>query len=161
MVEFFYSNSYQSSMKMASFNFLYGRPHRAPISWDWLEDQILIGLEVVQNMEEQMTIMKERLKEAQIWKKSYVDAHWNNKCYEVEDMVFFIVRPQKSSIIFGKGARLPPWFLGPFEAIEKKCSVAYRIVLPTSLAHMHNVFHIFLLCHYISNPLHVIDMRWL
>jgi len=59
-------------------------------------------------MEEQMTIMKERLKEAQIWKKSYVDAHWNNKCYEVEDMVFFIVRPQKSSIIFGKGARLPP-----------------------------------------------------
>jgi hypothetical protein len=34
LVEFAYNNSYQSSIKMAPFKFLYGRPCRTPLSWD-------------------------------------------------------------------------------------------------------------------------------
>jgi transposase InsO family protein len=34
LVEFAYKNSYQSTIKMAPFEFLYGRPCWTPLSWD-------------------------------------------------------------------------------------------------------------------------------
>ena len=36
--------------------------------------------------------------------------------------------------------------------------MAYRLALPNSLRHMHDVFHVSVLRHYISDPTHVIDM---
>jgi hypothetical protein len=68
------------------------------------------------------------------------------------------VKPHKSSIKFGKGAKISPRFMGPFEIVERKGPVAYRLALPDSLRHMHDVFHVSILRHYISNPTHVIDM---
>jgi uncharacterized membrane protein (DUF106 family) len=44
---------------------LYGRPYRTPLSWDILEYKVLIGHEIIQEMEEKMKTIKERLKEAQ------------------------------------------------------------------------------------------------
>jgi len=35
--------------------------------------------------------------------------------------------------------------------------VTYRLTLPPSLASMHDVFHVFVLHHYILDRLHVID----
>jgi hypothetical protein len=37
--------------------------------------------------------------------------------------------------------------------------VAYRLALPDSLRCMHDVFHVSILRHYISDPTHFIDMR--
>jgi hypothetical protein len=68
------------------------------------------------------------------------------------------VKLHKSSIKFGKGAKLSPRFVGPFEITERKGTVAYRLALPDSLRHMHDVFHVSVLRHYISDPTHVIDM---
>ena len=48
--------------------------------------------------------------------------------------------------------------MGPFEILERKGLVAYRLALPDSLRHMHDVFHVSVLRHYISDPTHVIDM---
>jgi hypothetical protein len=36
--------------------------------------------------------------------------------------------------------------------------MAYRLALPDSLRRMHDVFHVSVLRHYISDPTHVIDM---
>jgi len=72
-------------------------------------------------MEEQMTMIWGRLKEAQDQQKSYVDAHRVDQSYEVGDRIFLRVRPQeKISIRFRKGEKLSPWFVGPFEILEKK-----------------------------------------
>jgi hypothetical protein len=68
------------------------------------------------------------------------------------------VKPHKSSIKFGKGAKISPRFVGPFENVERKGPVAYRLDFPDSLTHMHDVFHVFVLRHYITDPTHVIDM---
>ena len=68
------------------------------------------------------------------------------------------VKPHKSSIKFGKGAKLSPRFVGPFEIVERKGPVAYRLALPDSLRRMHDVFHVSVLRHYVSDPTHVIDM---
>jgi hypothetical protein len=158
LVEFAYNNSYQSTIKMAPFKFLYGRPCRMPLSWDRLEDRVLVGPEVIQEMEEQMKTIRQRIKEVQDRQKSYVDAHRVDRSYEVGDRVFLQVKPHKSSIKFGKGAKLSPRFVGPFEIVERKGPVAYRLALPDSLRRMHDVFHVSVLRHYISDPTHVIDM---
>jgi hypothetical protein len=68
------------------------------------------------------------------------------------------VKLHKSSIKFGKGAKLSPRFVGPFEIVERKGPVAYRLAFPDSLRRLHNVFHVSILRHYISDPAHVIDM---
>ena len=158
LVEFAYNNSYQSTIKMGPFEFLYGRPCRTPLSWDRLEDRVLVGPEAVQEMEEQMQTIRQRIKEVQDRQKSYADAHRVDRSYEVGDRVFLRVKPHKSSIKFGKGAKLSPRFMGPFEIVEKKGPVAYRLALPDSLRRMHDVFHVSVLRHYISDPTHVIDV---
>jgi hypothetical protein len=55
---------------MVPFEFLYGRPCRMPLSWDRLEDRVLVGVEVIQEMEEQMQTIIQRIKEAQDRQKS-------------------------------------------------------------------------------------------
>jgi hypothetical protein len=60
-------------------------------------------------MEEQMKMIKGILKEAQYRKKSYEDARRVDlKSYKVVDNILLRLRPQNSSIKFGKGAKLSP-----------------------------------------------------
>ena len=54
LVEFTYNKSYQSTIKMVFFEFLYRRPCKTPLSWDRLEDRVLVGPKAIQEMEEQM-----------------------------------------------------------------------------------------------------------
>eukprot|EP00253_Pinus_taeda_P011577 PITA_11577 len=74
LVEFAYNNSYHSSLQATPFEILYGRPCRTPLSWDRLEDRVMLGPEMLQEMEEQMATIKQRLKEARDRQKSYADA---------------------------------------------------------------------------------------
>jgi hypothetical protein len=48
--------------------------------------------------------------------------------------------------------------MGPFEIVERKGPMAYRLALPDSLRCMQDIFHVSILRHYISDPTHVIDM---
>jgi hypothetical protein len=48
---------------MALFEFLYGRSCRTSLSWDRLEDRVLVGTKVIQEMEEQMESIRQRIKE--------------------------------------------------------------------------------------------------
>jgi hypothetical protein len=150
--------SYQSTIKMVPFEFLYGRLCWTPLSWDRLEDRVLVGPKAIQEMEEQMQTIRQRIKEVQDRQKSYVDAHRVDCSYEVDDRVFLRVKLHKSLIKFGKGAKISPRFVGPFEIVERKGPVAYRLALPDSLRHMNDVFHVSILRHYISDPTLVIDM---
>ena len=97
---------------------------------------------MIQEMEEQMKTIRQRIKEAQDRQKSYVDVHHVDRSYKVGDRVFLRVRPHKSSIKFGKGAKLSARFVGPFEIVERKRPVAYRPALPDSLRRTHDVFHV-------------------
>jgi hypothetical protein len=109
-------------------------------------------------MEEKIKTIRQRIKEAQARQKSYADVHCVDRSYEVDDRVFLQAKPHKSSIKFGKGDKLSPRFMGPFEIVERKGPMAYQLALPDSLRCMHDVFHVSVLRHYISDPKHVIDM---
>ena len=105
-----------------------------------------------------MQTIIQRIKEAQDRQKSYADVHRVDRSYKVSDRVFLRVKLHKSSINFGKGAKISPRFVRPFDIMERKGHVAYRIALPDSLRCMHDVFNVYVLRHYVSDPTHVIDM---
>jgi hypothetical protein len=129
-----------------------------PLSWDQIEDRVLVGPEAIQEMEDQIQKIRQRINEAHDRQKSYADVHCVDLSYEVGDQVFLRVKLHKSSINFGKGDKLSPRFMGPFDIVEKKGPMAYRLALLDSLRRMHDVFHVSILRHYISDPTHVIDM---
>lgn len=75
LVEFSYNNNYHRSLGMAPYELLYGRPCKTPLSWDILEDIISVGPEMLQEMEEQVCRIRQRLMEAQDRQRSYADMH--------------------------------------------------------------------------------------
>jgi hypothetical protein len=125
LVEFAYNNSFHSSIGMPPYEALYGRPCRTPLGWERLEYQVTVGLELIQEMEEQVIQNRQRLKEAHDRKKSYVVAHKTDRCYKVGDQFFIRIRPNKSTIRFGKGTDFSPRFIGPFRIQEKIGPIAY------------------------------------
>jgi hypothetical protein len=159
LVEFAYNNNYHSSIGMPPYKALYGRPCRTPLSWDRLEDRVTVGLELIQEMEEQVIHIRQRLKEAQDRQKSYADARRTDRSYEVGDQVFIRIRTNNSTIRFEKGKKLSPRFIGPFRVQEKIGTVSYRLVLPPHLHKTHNVFHVFVLRHYVADESHKLNWK--
>ena len=65
--------------------------------------------------------------------------------------------PKRGVVRFGKHEKLSPRFIGPFEILERMCTVAYRLSLPPSMSGVHELFHISMLRRYTPDPAHVVD----
>jgi hypothetical protein len=65
LVEFSYNNGYQASLKMSPFEALYGRKCNTPVSSDNLANTIVVGPNLLKEMEEQMEKIKRNLKATQ------------------------------------------------------------------------------------------------
>ncbi|XP_058068388.1 uncharacterized protein LOC131217467 [Magnolia sinica] len=63
----------------------------------------------------------------------------------------------KGLMRFGQKGKLAPHFIGPFEILDRVGAVAYRLALPTTLASIHNVFHISMLKKYTPDDSHIIS----
>jgi hypothetical protein len=61
-IEFSYNNGNQSSLKMSSFEALYGRKRNTPVSWDNPTDRAMVRPKLLKEMEEQMLNIKNNLK---------------------------------------------------------------------------------------------------
>ena len=66
------------------------------------------------------------------------------------------MRARKSSLKLGSYAKLSPRYCGPFEVLERKGLVAYRLTFPAS-TRSYNVFHVSFLKGYVDDPSHVIN----
>lgn len=55
--------------------------------------------------------------------------------------------------------KLSPWFIGPFRIKANIRPVAYHLVLPPHLHKTHDVLHVSILRHYVSDESHKIDWR--
>jgi hypothetical protein len=52
LVEFAYNNGYQASLKIILFEVLYGRKCNTSVSWDNPADRVVIGSELLKEMEQ-------------------------------------------------------------------------------------------------------------
>ena len=77
--------------------------------------------------------------------------------FDVGDHVSLKVNPKRGMVRFGKRRKLSSRFIGPFEILERMCTVAYRLVLPPSMSGVHEVFHVSMLRRYTPDPAHVVD----
>jgi len=64
LVEFTYNNSYQASIGMTPFEALYGRKCRTPLCWFQGGESMLIRLVLIQQTNEKVKKIQERLKTA-------------------------------------------------------------------------------------------------
>ncbi|KAG8503369.1 hypothetical protein CXB51_001413 [Gossypium anomalum] len=151
-------NSYQSSIRMAPYEALYGRKCRTPLYWIELSEKKLHGVDLVREIEEKVKVIRDSLKAASDRQKSYADLKRKEIEFQVGDKVFLKVSPWKKVLWFGRKGKLSPQFIGPYEITEKTGSVAYRLALPPELDQIHNVFHVSMLQRYRSNPSHVISL---
>jgi hypothetical protein len=117
---------------------------------------VVVGLELLKEMEEKMLKIKQNLKASQDRKKSYADKNRNHMEFKVGYHVFLKVKAKRSSMKLGNCAKLTARFFGPFEILERIGLVAYMISLPASMT-VHNVFHVSFLKKYIPDSNHVID----
>ena len=147
--EFSYNNSYQSSLKMAPFEALYGRRCMTPLSWDEVGDRQLFGLDLIKESEQKVKLIRDRLKVAQSRQKSYADSKRKETVYEVGDKVYLRVSPLRGVKRFGVKGKLAPRFMGPYKVLERMGEVAYKLDLPEVLSGVHDGFHVFQLkkCH--------------
>ncbi|KAG8499496.1 hypothetical protein CXB51_005958 [Gossypium anomalum] len=128
LAEFPYNNSYQSSIKMAPFEALYGRKCKTPLCWSELSESKVVGVDLIRETEEKVRIIRDNLKATSDRQKSYADLKRRDIEYAV----------------------------GPYAIVERVGPVAYRLALPPELEKIHNVFHVSMLRRYRSDPSHVI-----
>ena len=104
LVEFVYNNSFQSSIGMAPYEALYGRKCRTPLCWTELSEKKVIGPDLIQETEEKVKMIKERLKIANDRQKSYADMKRKDIRYEIgEKSVFESITLEEGDEIWEKG----------------------------------------------------------
>ena len=163
LVEFAYNNSYQSTIKMAPYEALYGRRCRSPLHWDEIGERselsTALGPEMTQKMIEDVRLIRSRMKQAQDRQKSYADLKRKEVEFQVGDKVFLKVSPYKRVMRFGNKGKLAPRYIGPFEVLQRIGKVAYRLALPPHMDKVHDVFHVSMLRKYVSDPSHILSIE--
>ena len=65
LVEFSYNNSYQTSIQMAPYEALYGRPCRSPICWTEVEESSITSSDLIRDTSVMVELIRKRLLTAQ------------------------------------------------------------------------------------------------
>ena len=142
---------------MTPYEALYERKCRTPLCWTELSEKKVIDPGLIQETEEKVKMIRERIKVAADRQKFYADLKRKEIQYEIGEKVFLKVSPWKKVMRFGKNGKLSPRFIGPYEVIEKVGPMTYRLALSLELEKIHNVFHVSMLRRYKSYPSHVVS----
>ena len=142
---------------MAPFEALYGRRCRTPLYWAEVGEQTLIGPELLQEMEDTVGKVRDRMKRAQDRYTKYANNRRRPLEFTVGDFAYLKVSPMLGVKRFGMQSKLSPRYVGPFEITERIGEVAYRLKLTDALTGVHDVFHVSQLRKCIRRPDQVIE----
>ncbi|XP_074288323.1 uncharacterized protein LOC141613483 [Silene latifolia] len=85
---------------MAPFEALYGRKYMSPVGWDDMVDTVVLGPEMVQEMVEQVHIIRQKMRAAHDRQKSYADLKMSDIEFAVGDNMLLKVSPMKGVMSF-------------------------------------------------------------
>lgn len=106
LVEFAYNNGYHTSLRMSPFEVLYGQKCCTPSSWSGPVDRLMLGLEMLKEMEELAKKVCSNMKVAQDRQKNFADRKMMFKEYQVGDHVYVRIRAKKSTLQWTGCAKL-------------------------------------------------------
>ncbi|GJU36309.1 putative reverse transcriptase domain-containing protein [Tanacetum coccineum] len=112
------------------------------VLWENIGEGSLIRPELVQEMTDNVVVIKDKFKAARDHQKSYADNRRKPLEFEVGDHVMLKVSPWKGVVHFGKKGKLALRYVGPFEILERIGPVAYRSRLSKELSGVHDTFHV-------------------
>ncbi|XP_074277591.1 uncharacterized protein LOC141601228 [Silene latifolia] len=138
---------------------LNGRKCRSPICWDDSTEAVLLGPQMIQDMIDQVHIIREKMRAAQDRQKSYADLRRIDIEFAMGGKVLLKVSPMRGVMRFGKRGKLSQKFIRPYEILSRVGEVAYHLALPPALERVHNVFHVSQLGKYISDLSHVLEAK--
>jgi hypothetical protein len=106
--------------------------------WSGVGERSLFGPDIIRDAEENVRLIRDRLKIAQSSQKSYTNSKRREVTYEVGDRAYLRVSPLRGVKRFGVKGKLSPRFVGPFKVLARKGEVAYELELLESLSAVHN-----------------------
>jgi hypothetical protein len=110
------------------------------------------GPELIQEAEEQVCIIREKLRVAQTRQKSYADNRRRPLEFEERDLVYLKMSPLCGMRKFKVKGKLFPRYIGQFWVFRQVGEMAYQLKLPDNLVEVHNVFHVSQLKKYLCIP---------
>jgi hypothetical protein len=140
--EFSYNNRYQESLKMAPFELLYERRCRTPLNWIEPREKTIFGHDLFEEVEATVCHIKENLKATRSHQENYAMKRCRCLEFEVGDHVYLKVSPMKDVKRFVVKGKLAHHYIGPFPILKKSGNVACNLELPSSLAGVHDIFHV-------------------
>jgi len=96
----------------------------------------------VNDAEKKVKIIQQHMRSAQSRQKSYADKRRRPLEFDVGDYVYLKVTPMKKVQRFRIRSKLAPRYVGPYQVIERKGLVAYKIQLPEELGSIFLVFYV-------------------
>ncbi|GJT16912.1 putative reverse transcriptase domain-containing protein [Tanacetum coccineum] len=142
LVEFFYNNSYHTSIKAAPFEALYGRKCRSPVCWAEVGDAQLTGPAIIHETTEKIVQIKSRIQAAYDRQKSYANIRRIPMVIQVGDRVMLKVSPWKGVERFGKRGKLNPRY---------KCLSDESLMVPLEELRVDDKIH------FVEEPVEVMD----
>jgi hypothetical protein len=118
--EFSYNNSHQKSLKMASFEALYGRKCRTPLFWNQTGETQVFGPDVLHNAKERVRMIRNNLRVAQSRQKSYGDTRRRELSFKVGDYMYLKVSQIRNVRRFNMKGKLALRYVGPFKILERR-----------------------------------------
>src|SRR3954467_11900884 len=112
---------------------------------------------MIKEEEEQVRIVRDRLKAAQSRQKSYYVRHHREESYHIDEKAYLWVTPLKGTQRLGIKGKLAPCYIGPFRILAKRGEVAYQLELQPHLSRVHDVFHVSQLRRCFSDPIRGVD----
>ena len=88
------------------------------MTWDNLVNMIVLGLELLKEMEQEVAKIRKILKASQDRQKIYADKNRVHREFSVWDHVYLRVRPRKSSLNLGSYAKISPTYVGHLKCLK-------------------------------------------
>src|SRR3954464_10619894 len=98
---------------------------------------------MIKEAEEQVRIVRDRLKAAQPRHKSYYDPHHRQESYNLDQKAYLRVTPLKGTQRFSIKGKLAPRYIGTFRILAKRGQVSYKLELPSH----HPEYTMYSRCH--------------
>lgn len=106
---------------------------------------------------DKVNLVRQYLKTVQDRHKKLADIRCRELESQVRGPIFLKILPMRSVVHFGNWRKRSPMYIRLFKILKHMGKVSYRLVLPTSLVGVHNMFHVLYLKRYLRNETYIFD----